>query len=350
MKLLNLSNKPSESLLTLLDRNIIGTPGESILYQQKDTRNKIDLIQKPHFLNLERNNQVIATACFCERKPIHEDHTTLYVRYFTFLDHFRSSNKVSNSHNTKNSILRKEVLDFLNGRHLPQELLGYFYAFVDPKNIRSLLLCYELGFKQTGSFTSFMFGRLFPKPLIDFQLANKHDQVEIRKLLSDTYQNHNAYSEENLFVNDYYLVRDINGTVIAGVQSNPVHWVVKSLAGKHGIYLLNLINKLPILNRLIRKDYRFLALDFNYCKSGHEQELESLIESILHYKKLYSALIVVDQKSPYHTIFDLMNKGIIHRIKKPTVIHTICKTFGLGEKSLKTIENRPTFISSYDTT
>lgn len=352
---LAIETQPTSSVLDLLDKNVIGTPGESLVYQQLDTRSKIVQIDKPHFLNLNRKAKTIATCCFCEREtsidtvPV----VAFYIRYFTFLEVFRPKTKnKSTSPKKKKNQIREEVEHILAGNHLvSKHEATYFYAYVDPNNVRSAILCEELGFQTLGSFKSYMFGRLFPKKRIHFSQITSSEKDHVTTLLLEQYKNYNAYTKEGLFDNDnYYYIKDNHGDIVVGLQVYITNWNVMELGGRFGKTLLNILNGTPILRRLIRKKYSFLAIDHVYAKPGYTKQLEALIESLLNRFNLFSALILVDTNSNLYTEIEQMNKGLMGKIKSPNTIHSIFKPLNMTDSELKTLKNNPTFISSFDTT
>lgn len=354
LRLLTLETKTTPDVVNLLDQNVIGTPGESLVYQQLDTRYKINKIEKPLFLNLNKSDKTIATSCFCERDVVVDSRATkaFYIRYFTFLENFRPKTKTRVKLKSKKNQIREEVNYILSGNELvTDEESAYFYAYVDPNNVRSAILCEQLGFHALGSFKSYIMGRLFPKQKIKFTKATSSKKAQITKSLSQQYQAYNAYNREGLFDQDnYYYVTDDSGEIIAGVQVYVTNWNVLELGGRNGKLLLNILNHTPIFNRLIRKQYRFLAIDHILLKSGHDKELEKLIESLLHDFKLYTALILIDRKSKLYPTIDGLDTGLIGKLKAPSTIHTIFKPLNITDAGLKSIKKRPTFISSFDTT
>ncbi len=155
----NISKTPDPELLTLLNNNIIGTPGQGMLYQHLGVPNKIHQIADPYFVNLIRNKNVISTCCFCQRTTMNKgvEINSFYIRYFSFSDVFRGK-KTNPKTSTRKSTLREEIKLLLNGSGLSTSVNEkfYHYAYVDPRNTRSALLCEEFGFQPVRQFTTIL--------------------------------------------------------------------------------------------------------------------------------------------------------------------------------------------------
>ncbi len=63
-KYLSISNKVTPEIFSLLDNNIIGTPGVSMVYEHLNVWEKVTKIQEPHFVNLVRKQNILGTCCF----------------------------------------------------------------------------------------------------------------------------------------------------------------------------------------------------------------------------------------------------------------------------------------------
>lgn len=88
---LTISRSPTPELLEILNNNIIGTPGQGMLYQHLQVNSKIELIADPYYVNLTRGGRIAGTCCFCRRDTINNGKKirAFYVRYFSFKDAFR---------------------------------------------------------------------------------------------------------------------------------------------------------------------------------------------------------------------------------------------------------------------
>src|SRR5688572_11552681 len=113
---LNIVKSPTPELLEILNNNIIGTPGQGMLYQHLGVDHKIKQIEDPYFVNLVRAGRIAGTCCFCSRVTINkgENIRSFYVRYFSFREVFRRKSITEKIRST-NSIIRKEIESLLSG-------------------------------------------------------------------------------------------------------------------------------------------------------------------------------------------------------------------------------------------
>ncbi|UXP32506.1 hypothetical protein N6H18_00760 [Reichenbachiella agarivorans] len=356
LRIIQTTQTASEEINNFLSKNLIGTPQQSPVYQQLSTRQKLAHIPKAHFATLWKAEQLLSTCCFCEREAILEEQAikSYYVRYFSLLDQFRIQRRKTNTPRSKNSLIKSEIHEMLTGTGLgsvPGES-NIFYAYVDPNNARSALLCEEFGFQPIRQFTTHIIGRVFPKKRVDFkQVSTKEDHIVIRQLLKKQYADYSFYTEENLFYQDnYFVIKSQNGEILAGIQANPEKWKIHSLPGISGRFLLNFLGRLPIFRRLIQANYAFLAFDYVYAKHGHEDLIIQLIESLLVHFQVYSAMILSDDQSPLTSLISTIDHGLIGQMKKPVSISVIIKDNNLEASRLKYLKKHPVFLSSFDTT
>lgn len=352
LRLLQITHQTSQAIEDFLNKNIIGTPGTSAVYQQLSTSEKLRQLPKPHFAELRKRDKLLSICCFCEREMTIDGQSvqTFYVRYFSFLDTLRASRSKADRQKPEGTI-KKDIKELLTGLPLAGSEPNTFYAYVDPKNERSMQLCRELGFEVIRGFSTYTLGHLFPKRKLDFEQFSEADQTQMRSLLHSTYSTYNFYTEDNLFYrNQYYYVRDSKGKILAGIQANPEKWIIHSLPGRLGNFLLNVLGRLPITRRLIQRNYQFLALDYIYCASGQEAILSDLIESLMTHHQCYSAMILADDRSPLSSLLPRLRLGIANKIKKPVSIQVIAKSNHLSDPQLNHLKNHPAFLSSFDTT
>ncbi|WP_109831408.1 hypothetical protein [Reichenbachiella versicolor] len=347
-RLITISNRVTDSIKQLLANNVLGTPGRSMVYQQLNTLIKIGRIPSPIFTSIVRNDKTLGTCCFCEREE--ENQNNYYVRYFSFDHNYRSSS-AKRYKTKKNSRLRTEIKDFLSGKLFSSSRSSLFYAYVDPNNTRSQTLCDEFGFETIRKFRTYNFSRFNPSRNIKVTKATKEEYPQIQELLQDQYKKHSCYTEENLFYNgDYYILKNSDNQIIAGVQANPEYWNIISLAGKHGRTLIETVSKLPFVNKLINNNFKFVALDYLFSKQASKEEIQSLIESTLVIHQMNTAIISVDLDSYEAALMSSMNLGLLNKINSAVDASVICKINNFSTEKRKELFNRPFFISTFDLT
>ena len=202
-------------------------------------------------------------------------------------------------------------------------------------------------------YTTIIFNRTTPKvssrPKI--QELSLEETEDMRKSLVSFYKNYNMFSLENLFNGKkYFVAKDKDEKILAGAQINPEQWKVLSLPGLSGKIILNVFSRLPILNRLFNKNYRFLTLEGIYYAPGHETVLEGLFESLLAKYQLHSAIAVVDPQTELYCVLKSLDLGLINKLNKEVRGDVICKFFNLSDAEKESFRMNPAYISGIDVT
>jgi hypothetical protein len=252
-------------------------PGKSMQYQHMNVPDKVIGISKPHFISVIRNQKIIGTCVFCQRENTSTDETitSFYIRYFSIDAMFRRKYvKIKNT--AKSGLIKREIKSLLDGKSLVAgRTKFYFYAYVDYANARSKSLCEEFGFEPVRQYTTVIFNRINPSEQINVHQISHEGESKIRELIVGFNKGHNMFSIENLFKGKpYYVIRDLNEGIVAGAQVNPDSWKIFSLPGFIGNSMLNVFTHVPILNKLMSKNYRFLTLEGVFFKPGFEASIE----------------------------------------------------------------------------
>ncbi len=336
---------------------IIGTPGKSITYRLSDVPDKIRFIPKPTFIVLEKKSTLVATCCLCHRKTRvgPKEINVSYIRYFAFLPAYQKSPKFSKNNKTGTTgSLKKEILSLLEfpaGRvsHAGEQHL--FYAYVDQENHRSVSLCDLFGFRQIRSFSTLVFSRYSPKANPSVGRILPHEKEEVITRLKEFYRQYNLFSTDNLFFRDnYYVLKNVNGEILAGVQANNVRWKIDGFPGLIGKYLLGFISNLPIIRRFINMDFSFTSFEAVFYKKGCEKYLEKLFESVLAMQKTNTALIWADDRSYLLRQVKKIDRGVFGSMLKFKSANVIIKSQGLSDQEETTLNKLPAYISAFDLT
>jgi hypothetical protein len=353
---LQITKSPTADTLKLLESNIIGTPGRSMLYQHRHVREKVNRIHNPFFVHLVRNENTVGTCCFCKRSTLNTGQIfhAFYIRYFSFNHQYRRRNvrekKVHGS-----SLLRNEINALLNGNGLDGSANDKFfhYAYVDPRNVRSAVLCREFGFEDIRQYATVIFSRIDPKPgragTVTEILPEEEDTVRV--MLTDFYQQYNMFSLENLLGGrKYYVVRGEHNRILAGAQVSLDKWTIQSLPGLTGKFILNVLTKIPLLNRLFNRDYKFITLEGIYYTPGQERSLEILLETLLSAHQVNSCIMVVDADSSLYRTLKSLRLGLINALNKEVRGNVICKFVGFEETEKAEFRSSPAYLSGIDVT
>lgn len=356
LKFIEVVRSLSPEILDLLTNNIIGTPGHGMLYQHLGVHDKIDRIAQPYYVNLSKRNRLIGTCCFCSRSTANAglNLRSFYVRYFSFRNSFRRKS-ISERSLPRHSPLKDEVNSILDGEFPgvnPHDKF-FHYAYVDPRNIRSLTLCNQFGFQTVREYTTVIFNRISPAEARERNVTEvpPSQAQEVKQLLASFYKDFTMFSFDNLFNGSkYYVMRDSEGKIVAGAQANPDRWNIVSLPGLSGKVILNTFSYLPYLNKLFNKDYRFLAIEGIYYAKGYERYLEPLFESLLARYQLNSAIMIVDPDTGLYKTLRSLKLGWVDKLNKEVRGNVICRFTNLSEQEKHTFRTNPAYISGIDVT
>ena len=348
-----ISSTPSEELKTILRENIIGTPGKGMLYQHTTSDEKLEKIRHPFFVSLIRFKKILGTCTFSLRNTLDNGikHNAIYLRYFHFDTRLRrrSSRTVS-----KVGALKKEIEILLNGKLFDIPMKHFHYAYYDPGNERSVFFCKQYRFEEVRSFTTILFTRLSlkaPSVKLNVQEVSENEVVTMQQLLLEHYNSYSMFSFENLFcVGRYYVAKDPDGTIVAGVQANPDRWKLLSLKPPFGKLKLNIASKIPLLNTVVSGDLSFLAIEGVYCREGHEHDMQALLEYLLHTYQKHVAILFADDQSSLMQLFDRIDIGTIGKMNSGNSAKVICRFQGFTDDERKAFYTQPAYISSIDVT
>lgn len=325
--ILKIERKPSPHLIELLEENAIGTPGKSMVYKHHDVRSKVDTVSDPYFANLSIRNRLYGSICFSKREVYSLGILcqAFYLRYFTFRESLRTTNP-KNHKRQEPSKIREDVIQLMDGKGLDFQGDLRLYAFVDADNIRSKRLIDEFGFNKLSKFNVIPFSRLWPKKSKLVEIAQESDFKAIRGKLVDTYKSELFVSFESLFKRgEYFFIKD-QGEIVGGVQAIPDQWDILEMPGIMGKILMNIVPKIPLINRLFNPTYKFVFLESIYCKEGYEHFLGSLFESVLHYYKVNSGILCLDQKSMMYAKVKMNNLGLTHKMQGEKQIDVVVRS------------------------
>lgn len=341
-KWLRIEQTASEGVRNLLLKNVIGTPGRSMVYRHCRTEEKLQHISRPVFVSLVRREKVLGTCCFCERQ--YNDAATYYVRYFSFISALRKSAGFRKEATEKKSELRSAIHELISGRYFSEAADSLFYAYLDPGNARSLQLAKEFGFRKAGSFASLLFSRWRPKLAEKVQRLQEEDWRFFEGELAEFYSGHRFFTMENLYYQGNYFTFREEGRIVAGLQANPEQWEVLEMPGLGGSVLMSLFPRVGTLRKLFQPDFRFVSVEGLYCVPGYENRLEQLLEHVLATFGVYSAVLCLDVRSEEYKMVKKFRLGPINRLRKEKLMDIMVKENG----SVRITSGKPCYISSFD--
>jgi len=348
-RLIKQDTTPPESVLKLLEQTCIGTNGT--LYQLLDTREKIQRLDTPHFIYIERNQKAIGTVTLCAR-DISLNQTlfsALYVRYFAFDQRFKRSEEKSRGQ----SYFHRYFQSLFDTSNFNPQQAKYekqlYWAFIDPDNARSFNMNEHFGFRTIGSFKTKAFSRVNPKKR-NVERLKKEDEEGVLLAIQHFYRMFNFFSPIHLFEENNYFVLRHQGEIVCGIQANPVHWRIKNLPGLMGKFMLKYASSIPRIRKLINpSNHRFLATEGLFWKDGFEHLIAELLEGVLAETKHHSLLIWTDTQN--NMLGQLPIKwGFIQQMKTDNEVRIVAKFNSFNEEEIEQIIQQPKYLSGFDMT
>lgn len=309
MSLLQITNQPSSDVVQLLQHNKIGTPIHSLVYQHGRVQEKLAVLGNPFFIELRIHDQLVGTCCFIRRQVLiaRRERVVYYIRYFTFQESRRSSRP--RPLNKRQGLLYEEIAQLLEGQNLPDKQ-PVLYAYIDPENVRSFQLAQKFGFQSHGEFRSIYFSRLFPKAHPAVIPLEKEGLEQAKVLFLKTY-GHSDYYQDPLStsIGEWFGYWD-SGQIIAAVRVIPEYWKIHQLKGRFGQKLIASLSVMPLLNRLIKRDFYFLGIDL-VVDQAEPRQIENLLSAVLSRYERHTAVFCVDPQHPVYDLLTTMDLGLL---------------------------------------
>lgn len=340
-----------DSVIELLKNTLIGTEGS--LYQLLDTPEKIHQLDQPHFFYIERQGKALGTITICERnvRLATQNLQALYIRYFAFDKAFQGSGDKARERNSVFDQHWKRIFDTANlGEAEREQKSTFFWAYIDPQNLRSFRMNERFGFESVGTFETLAYSRFYPKKSARVERLHPHERAETLELIRDFYQDYAFFSDVHLFEQNQFFVLKVAGKIVAGIQANPARFRIVSLPGIGGKLAIRLFPKLPLLKKIVYPpENRFLASEGLFWLPGYESLVDELLQGILAEMNQHSLLIWEDSR--IHRIKALPLKwGTLQRIKKNNPIHVVVKTVHLAPEHAAFLKVAPKYLSGFDVT
>ncbi len=354
---LKLGRQASPSVVALLCDTVWGTPG-GMRYQHLDTASKIHDLRGPWFLFLEKDEEAVGVLCLDQRKAGTLD--SFYIRYFSFAESMRRRGVAVGSGEATASrgqgIFKRFSSQFFEK---PEALLAaagtssaVFYAFVEMENARSRDMVSQMGLETCGQFNTLIFSRLFPRKNPQIRRARPEEYVALRQRVAAAYADHAFFEDHGLFYQGEFFVLEINGEIVAGCQSQPVHWQVVEIPGLAGKLMMRILPHLPLLNRLFNpRKFNFSGIEGLFCTPGQERSLQGLLAGVLASQGTYAALLWM---SPQAEMYRLLHKnirwGLLQSLKKDVSASVAMRAYNLTAEQVADLKSRPVYVSAFDAT
>ena len=151
--MLELKEEIDDAITNLLLETRLGTNGA--IYQHLNTKERIEMLEDPLFLTLKWKDKALGNITFCKRSK------NFYLRFFAFDKRFQSTNATIKENKSEN--IFKGQINAQIASWFSSSACENMYAYIDPKNQKSMAMAHQFQFKRIGSLNTHIFTRLNPK-------------------------------------------------------------------------------------------------------------------------------------------------------------------------------------------
>jgi hypothetical protein len=337
----NIREQASAEILELLTSVTLGTNGAK--YRHLDTAEKVKQLYKPMFLTLERVDKVLGNITFC-RRPC-----GWYIRYFAFDQALQSKGKKNNTPK-ENSWLKKQLNQFFQEALQSEETDSpiLFYAYIDPKNVKSLWISEQFGFTTMAKIATQTFSRIKPRKK---ELVQKSPTKWAKSFVLENFGNYPLFFPHHVN-NDApsYVLKNEAGEIIAFAKTQRAIWCIERLSGRSGALLTQIIPFIPGVRKIVKPNrHEFSTVEAvwvaNAERANATELLEKLFEGILYLEKTNSLVWWVDYKEPlYQAVQKRMNWGLMHKLNGVSDAHLVM----LHKAGEKPSNAHPFYATAFD--
>jgi hypothetical protein len=327
----------SEEVLKLLKTVTLGSNGAR--YKHRHIEKRISKLYKPLYLNIERNKSVLGNITLCRRE------VGWYVRYFAMDSSFQSPVSAKKQSKSKKNTLKNKISSFFEEVFEEENAPPLLYAYIDPRNERSLWMSHNFGFYTAAKIATQTFSRIRPKAKND--VAHSKELTFIRSKVEQLNKNKPLYFDYHTFNTDTpFYVLTKNGKTVALAKTHQAEWVIERLPGRRGNLLVNIIPFVPGVRKVVRPNaHKFTVVDSVWVIENDKNLLEELFEGILEKEQKNTLVWWVDQKEElYKAVKETVNWGLLHKING---VHQVDLVVKYKDKSKQTFES-PTYVTGFD--
>lgn len=325
------------NIVRLLKSVTLGSNGA--LYHHNKIDKRIDQLYRPLYLNLERNDKVLGNITFCRRPK------SWYVRYFAFdIDVQTSTNKVRSKASTHSGLKRIVNQFFEDSFRLDKDRPDMFYAYIDPRNERSLWMSQNFDFQTISKIATQTFSRVKLKPRTNVQPSSPTDFI--RKKVEKIYGNHPFYFTHHTFNEEPFYTLTHNNQIVAFAKTHEAEWKIVRLPGKNGALIKKIIPYVPGLRKIISPNsHSFITVDTVWSEGNNPKYIQQLFEGILHHKQTHTIIWWVDQKEEvYQKVKKSVNWGLLNKING---VHEVDLVVRHAEGKIEKL-TAPTYVTGID--
>jgi RimJ/RimL family protein N-acetyltransferase len=329
-----------ENLIEFLEGTNIGTTGAQ--YEHCNTPEQISHLLHPVVLSVWDQDQMVATAVFCNTRQTVAGHpfNCYYVRYFAASAVIRGRGMIKMFSEKAMRLIREN-----------EKEKTIYHAIIEKGNLRSFKVVQKAGYEVVGVVKTHAFSRFFPKQSSRIErITTLKEKEEVLSLVREQYKNHALFQEDYLFLDNNYFVIRKEGKILAGCQCHRALWKVNGMPGISGKIIMGLIPHTPLLRRIFNpRHFEFLGFEGIYFQPGEESTLQELFEGLLKQESLHSAMFWLDEQCPYRKkILNAIHPGIMQTFVKNADSYVMASYHDLDEKEIESLKSSPLYISAHD--
>lgn len=330
---------PTQEVYDLIASQVWGTSGP--IFTKHHTREKLDGAINPHFLLVYNNEEVFIGMCVVSVRPtgfLGEFIDAYYLQFFSMKPAYQGQGI---------------------GKWFLEECRKYFnriivkptvsYATIEGKNYRSSRVADFIKYDFVNHVNTCIFSRLYPKKTLGVSSLTVSQKEDMVKKLEAFYDDHCFVHFQYLNGPHPYLVLRENDEIVAGLLVHRQFWEFKSLPGIQGKVIMNVVPKLPVLNRVFNPKYKFIVFEAMYYKVGFEHKLIELMEHALAEFEVGSAMTWLDPRGKVFNAIDTRTSfGIIDKLEGKLPVSTYAHLHHNTPLSWEEMKEAPIYIASYD--
>ncbi|TVQ47313.1 MAG: hypothetical protein EA362_06845 [Saprospirales bacterium] len=328
-----------DDIVNLFDNIVWGTGDNQ--YEHKDSRRRLELLDKPNFVELHTNNQLAGICLFINRRVYFKGKSWNYfaVRYLFSTPEFRHTGIASRYAGKAMELVEKR-----------QAEPTFFIGIVEHRNKRSFRLVSKVGYYPFATIKTIGFSRFFPSFSKKVRkIESESEKQQVFKLLKDFYSDYSFVHFNSVFKETYYIYVE-DGEIIAGVQAQEALWVIKNLGQGWMKAAMKVLPYIPILKTVFNpKKFEFLGFDGIFYKKGRTDALFSVFSHLLKKHGLKSAMFWADEKSPlYKELVATKSLGLLNKFTDEGNSFMMVKPINVPEEQLEKLKQAPTYHSAFD--
>ncbi|MCA0869976.1 hypothetical protein LCL97_04025 [Seohaeicola saemankumensis] len=281
-------DRPSQAVVDLLGQTVWGS--RATRYRIPGIAAKLARLRDPSFFVLSENGEELCVFVLdkcVKRVGVHSCGAYHFVM-------------ASTKPERQNQGLAGELIEHV--RRYCRETVGapgIGFAYVEETTEFSLRLSDQIGHSVEADIPLTLFTRVFPRPDPAVGLIRPNEKCQVLAALERSYANHQLSDFEAALRPDECFVLRNGDTVLAAAQAEMLRWSVVSMPGATGAFLLNVLPRLPGLNRMLDlRDLKIVRLGNLTLQDGHETALFRLLEACLNHYQSRIGLILLDGRSP----------------------------------------------------